>query len=99
MSILIYGEAGWILNDRLIKRLRGWNAKNMAVIFGASVATAEERAATYKHYSTRSAEAPFLTPEFDIVSKVRMRRLRWLGHQLRAPTVRLPRWVALESTS
>ena len=99
VSILIYGEAGWILNDRLIKRLRGWNAKNMAVIFGASVATAEERAATYKHYSTKSAEAPFLTPEFDIVSKVRMRRLRWLGHQLRAPAVRLPRRVALESTS
>jgi hypothetical protein len=23
VSILIYGEAGWILNDHLIKRLRG----------------------------------------------------------------------------
>ena len=29
VSILIYGEAGWILNERLIKRLRGWSVGHL----------------------------------------------------------------------
>ena len=68
-SILVYGAEAWQLDEHTIRMLNGANAAMITHITG----------------KTRHAEATPDTKTFDIVSWIRSRRLRWLGHILRLP--------------
>ena len=68
-SILVYGAEAWRLDERTIRMLNGANAAMLTHITG----------------KTRHEEATPETRTFDIISWIRSRRLRWLGHILRLP--------------
>ena len=67
-SLLTYGCETWDLDTPTIKRLNGANSVMLARITGQSI----------------PAEARSQTTSFNLVKKIRERRLRWLGHIIRA---------------
>ena len=66
-SIMVYGSEGWLLNERVCKMLNGANAKMLSRITG----------------KTCREEATEGTRSFDLVSRIRARRIKWVGHILR----------------
>jgi exonuclease III len=66
ISILTYGAETWLLTDRLVSRLRNWNARCLSRITG------------------RSVREEHVDPTFDLIPRLLSRRLKWLGHVLRA---------------
>lgn len=67
-SLLTYGCETWDLDDDTIRKINGANSAMLARITGRSVAT----------------EARPATTSFNLVKRIRQRRLRWLGHIIRA---------------
>ena len=72
-SIMTYGCETWVLTDKVIRKINGANSRMVARITGHSIAS----------------EARPVTSSFNLVRKIRQRRLRWLGHLLRAGEQRL----------
>ena len=66
--LLTYGCETWDLDAVTIRRINGANSTMLARITGRSIPT----------------EARPLTTSYDLVKKIRERRLRWLGHIIRA---------------
>ena len=66
-SILVYGSEAWILDETTCKMLNGANASILSHITGR----------------THHEEANRDTTTFNVVSWIRSRRQRWLGHILR----------------
>ena len=73
ISRLVYGHEAYVLDEKTKKALRNFNARCLHRITG-------------REYSAESSEA---TTTFDIIGKLRARRLQWLGHMLRASKDRL----------
>ena len=67
---LVHAHESWELDPALQASLRAWGARCMCVITGAEM-TAEEIKGEYR------------TPTYDIVGKLRARRLKWVGQLLR----------------
>ena len=72
-SILTYGCETWTLTDKVMRKINGSNSRMVARITNRSIAQ----------------EARQDTCSFNLVRKIRQRRLRWLGHLLRAGEDRL----------
>ena len=72
-SLLTYGCEAWHLTRTTMATLNGANARCLSRFTGKSI---------HEEASTRSRT-------FDLVSAIRIRRLRWLGHILRMPDNRL----------
>ena len=67
-SVLAYGCETWDLDAVTTRRINGANSMMLARITGRSIPT----------------EARPLTTSYNLVKKIRERRLRWLGHIIRA---------------
>ena len=80
VSLLTYGSETWFLNPRACRKLRGANSRMLAWITGNSI----------------PHEARPATTSFNIIRKIRIRRLRWVGHILRAGPQN-PSYQALKS--
>jgi ribonuclease HI len=72
VSVLTWGLPAWRLGDVERRKLRGWNARLLTRLLG----TEHENFGEVVRQQTRE-------PLFDLVAKLRARRLRWLGHTLR----------------
>ena len=72
-SILTYGSEAWVLNDKACKIINGANARMLSHITGR----------------TRHQEASPTTTTFNLTKWIRARRLKWVGHILRAGDDRL----------
>ena len=85
-SVLLYAAESWKLNKKVESRLRGFERRSLQRIlrikWDDKVSNREIRRRTGLN---------------DIVSEIRMRRWRWLGHVLRMPKKRLPN-IALKWT-
>ena len=68
VSLLLYGSEAWNLDPRTCKMLRGANSRMLAWFSGNSI----------PHEARQS------TTSFNIIHKLRTRRLRWVGNILRA---------------
>ena len=68
VSLLLYGSEAWNLDPRTCKMLRGANSRMLAWFSGNSI----------------PHEARQFTTSFNIIHKLRTRRLRWVGNILRA---------------
>ena len=77
VSVLTYGNEIWLFSEKIKAKLRGWNARCLALITGR-----EHREET-------------VDPTFDILERLRARRLRWAGHILRSEESNLLRRVLL----
>ena len=78
LSVLMYGQEGWYLTPRIQSKLKGWNARNLAIITGNEIAEESRE------------------PTVDILKMLKARRLRWVGHVLRAKETNLVRQVLME---
>ena len=67
VSLLVHGHEAWDLTPELQTKLNGWNARSVAIITGRSI----------------QEEAGRRGQTFDLVSHIRVRRLKWVGHVLR----------------
>ena len=83
VSVLTHSFEAWKLNEAVIRRLRGWNGRCLAIITTGSCEPDQIRLQT--EY-----------PVFNMVGHLRVRRLRWLGHVLRMDESRLLRQVLLK---
>lgn len=72
-SILTFGCETWDLNRETIKTLNGANSTMLARFTGLTI----------------SQEARSFSTNFNLIHKIRQRRLRWVGHILRAGPDRL----------
>ena len=72
VSVLTWGLPAWRLGDVERRKLRGWNARLLTRLLGTEYEDFRE----VVRQQTRE-------PLFDLVAKLRARRLRWLGHTLR----------------
>ena len=72
-SLLIYGAETWILHEAVQRKIRGANSLMLARITGRSFRD----------------EARTTTTSYDLLSRIRVTRLRWLGHILREGEDRL----------
>ena len=79
-SVLVYGHEAWKLTSKVVKMLRGWNARCLAQISG------------------RDVPEECRNPSFDLISTLRVRRLRWVGHVIRMDVNRLDRRVLVSKT-
>ena len=68
ISLLTYGSESWDLNDKEIKQLNGANSRMLSWFTGKSI----------------PAEARPCSTSFNVIMVIRKRRLRWVGHLLRA---------------
>ena len=68
VSLLSYGSETWDLNAQTCRTLRGANSRMLAWFTGKSI----------------PEEARQQTTSFNIIQKLRTRRLRWVGHILRS---------------
>ena len=68
ISLMLYGSESWDLDLRTCKMLRGANSRMLAWFSGNSI----------PHEARQS------TTSFNIIHKLRTRRLRWVGNILRA---------------
>ena len=84
ISILVWGLGAWKLDKKLRGKLAVWNARMLCKVNG----TAPE------DYGKAIPEQTH-APDFDLVAKLKARRLRWLGHVLRMPETSLLRRVVL----
>ena len=75
ISILAHGHEAWDLNPKLQVRLNGWNSRCVAIITGRDIRQEAGRAGQ----------------TFDLVSHLRVRRLKWVGHVLRMDDPRYPK--------
>ena len=75
VSVLAYGNEIWCFDEKVVKKLRGWNARCLVVITG------------------RDYREETVDPSFDLVARLRSRRLRWAGHILRQEETSLLRRV------
>ena len=66
VSLLTYGSETWFLNPSACRKLRGANSRMLAWFTGNSI----------------PHEARPATTSFNIIQKLRSRRLRWVGHIL-----------------
>ena len=80
VSLLSYGSETWDLNPRACKMLRGANSRMLTWFTGNSIPD----------------EARQQTTSFNIIQKLHMCRLRWVGHILRAGAQNLS-YQALEA--
>ena len=74
VSVLIYGCETWDINPDACRKLNGANSRMLSWITGKTIPT----------------EARPATTSFNIIKKVRQRRLRWVGHILRQGASFLP---------
>ena len=72
-SLLTYGSEAWSLTPRNQARINGANARCLSRITGRSIHT----------------EASSRTQKYDLVTAIKQRKWKWLGHLLRAPGDRL----------
>ena len=73
VSLLTYGCESWNLTDVVMRKLNGCNSQMLSRITGNDV----------------RMEARSTTSSFDVVKRIRVRRLRWLGQILRGNQGRL----------
>ena len=66
-SILIYGSEAWLITERVCRKINGVNAYMLSHITGRSI----------------HEEATSISTTFDIITWIRSRRLKWVGHILR----------------
>ena len=83
VSILTHSFEAWKLTDAVIRKLRGWNGRCLAIIVTGKCEQDEIKLQTSQ-------------PVFNLVNHLRVRRLRWLGHILRLDESRLLRRVLLK---
>ena len=89
ITILVWGLGAWKLDKKLRGKLAVWNAHMLCKVNG----TAPE------DYGKAISEQTH-APDFDLVAKLKARRLRWLGHVLRMPeTSKLRRVVLRHGTT
>ena len=72
-SLMTYGSEAWNLTPQTQAKINGANARCLSRITGNSA----------------HVEASRLTRTYDLVRAIRQRRMKWLGHILRLPGVRL----------
>ena len=72
-SLLTYGCEAWSMTPAIQAKINGANARCMARLTGRSV----------------HQEASPRTQTFDLVTAIKVRKWKWLGHILRAPGDRL----------
>ena len=72
-SILVYGSEGWCLTEEACRVINGANAYMLSHVTG----------------KTKHEEAAAATTTFNIISWIRARRLKWVGHILRLDDKRL----------
>ena len=77
ISVLTYGHEIWKLDEKVVRKLKGWCARCLANITG------------------RSIRDETVEPSFDLLSRLRSRRLRWAGHILRLEETSLTRRMLL----
>lgn len=82
VSVLTWGLPAWRIGDKEERKLRHWNARMLTRM----MQTKQEDFADELRKQYRD-------PEFDLVRKLRARRMRWLGHTLRLPETSLLRRV------
>ena len=75
VSILAHGHEAWDLDPKLQVRINGWNSRCVAIITGRDIRQEAGRAGQ----------------TFDLVSHLRVRRLKWVGHVLRMDDLRYPK--------
>ena len=73
MSLMTYGCEAWALTPTLQARINGANSRCLARLTGRSV----------------HQEASSRTQTFDLVTAIKIRKWKWLGHILRTPGDRL----------
>ena len=84
VSVLTWGLPAWRLDDTTRWKLRHWNAWLLTRLLQTD--QDEYRDTVRKQYHE---------PLFDLLGKLRARRLRWLGHTLRLPETSLLRKVLM----
>jgi ribonuclease HI len=84
VSILTWGLIAWPLGSKERRKLAWWNAKMMARLMQVP----------HEAYA-ETVRAQMQEPEFDLIAKLRARRLRWLGHTLRLQDSSLLRQVTM----
>ena len=88
VSVLTWGLPAWRLKEAEWRKLRAWNARMLTQLLGAK----------YEEYA-ESVRQQIRNPLFDLVAKLRARRLRWLGHTLRTNKDKLLRQVLVRETT
>ena len=84
VSVLTWGLPAWTLGEAEQRKLRHWNARLLTRLL-------QTKAEDY----AKSVRKQFHEPDFDLVGKLRARRMRWLGHTLRLPESSLLRQVLM----
>ena len=89
-SILTHSHEAWKLDEATCRKLRAWNGRNLAIINSGDLPDPDdpESFRTLIRLQTNKAD-------FDLVSALRVRRLRWLGHILRKDESTLIRQVVM----
>ena len=77
MSLMTYGCEAWSLTAKMKAKINGANSRCMARLTGRSV----------------HSEASPRLQTFDIITAIRIRKWKWLGHILRTPGDRLTKLV------
>ena len=90
-SILTHAHEAWKLNADVVRKLRGWNGKHLAIITREELEDPED-----PELFRSSIRLQTRQPEFDLVALLRVRRLRWVGHILRQPESFLTRRVLMQ---
>ena len=84
VSILTWGLPAWRLGEKEERKLMHWNARMLTRLLQTNQDNyADELRKQYRD------------PIFDLVRKLRARRMRWLGHTLRLPESNLLRQVLM----
>jgi len=84
VSVLTWGLPAWKLGEAEQRKLRHWNARQLTRLL-------QTKAEDYAEVVRKQ----FHEPEFDLVGKLRARRMRWLGHTLRLAESSLLRQVMM----
>ena len=69
---MTWGLPAWRLGEKEWRKLRAWNARMLTQLMGVD----------HEDY-VDSVRQQIREPVFDLVAKLRARRLRWLGHTVR----------------
>ena len=90
-SILTHAHEAWKLNAAVVRKLRGWNGKHLAIITRDQLEDPDD-----PELFRSLIRLQTMQPDWDLVATLRVRRLRWVGHILRQPESYLARRVLLQ---
>lgn len=90
-SILTHAHEAWKLDASVVRKLRGWNGKHLAIITRDELEDPDDPELFRSSIRRQTSK-----PDWDLVAMLRVRRLRWVGHILRQPDSYLVRRVLLQ---